>query len=359
MKLLILSRYDRLGASSRLRLMQYLPYLTETGFEVEVASFFDAAYLKAMYSGQPTGSGILRYFIQRLQQMRAARSADLIWVEKEALPWIPWPIERLFFPRQIPIVSDYDDAVFHRYDMHRRAAVRHLLGSKIDQVMRHSQIVFAGNNYLMEHALAAGAPRVEFVPTVVDIETYDYCPNIAPDKKPRIGWVGTPNTWAAFGKPMIAMLQNTITTHGAVFRAVGAGRPDRSVPGFEFPDWSEDREISLIQGMDIGIMPLPDTPWARGKCGYKLIQNMACGLPVVASPVGVNREIVEHGVNGFLAKSDTDWYEALSTLLADPELRRRMGAAGRAKVEAEYSIQVLGPKVARTLRGLVAKASQG
>jgi len=102
--------------------------------------------------------------------------------------------------------------------------------------------------------------------------------------------------------------------------------------------------------MDIGIMPLPDSPWARGKCGYKLIQYMACGLPVVASPVGVNRQIVEHGVNGFLAETDDEWREALATLVADPDLRRRMGAAGRKKVEADYSLQVYGPKVAAMLR---------
>jgi len=107
--------------------------------------------------------------------------------------------------------------------------------------------------------------------------------------------------------------------------------------------------------MDIGVMPMPDTPWTRGKCGYKLIQYMACGLPVVAAPVGVNAEIVEHGVNGFLASTDQEWREALSTLLANPELRRRMGAAGRKKVEEHYSLQVWGPRVAELLRSVIEK----
>ena len=102
--------------------------------------------------------------------------------------------------------------------------------------------------------------------------------------------------------------------------------------------------------MDIGIMPLTDTPWARGKCGYKLIQYMACGIPVIASPVGVNAELVEHGVNGFLASSDAEWAETLQTLLHDPDLRARMGEAGRRKVEREYSLQVWGPRVAHMLR---------
>ena len=115
-------------------------------------------------------------------------------------------------------------------------------------------------------------------------------------------------------------------------------------------DWSEDREVDLIQGMAIGIMPLDDSPWARGKCGYKLIQYMACGLPVVASPTGVNSEIVEHGVNGFLASSEDEWREALAKLLNSAELRRKMGDAGRLKVERQYSLQACAPKIAELLR---------
>jgi hypothetical protein len=118
------------------------------------------------------------------------------------------------------------------------------------------------------------------------------------------------------------------------------------------PDAYEETEVSAIQSMDIGVMPLTDTPWARGKCGYKLIQYMACGLPVIASPVGVNKDIVEHGVNGFLAETDKEWCSAIETLLSDSELRRRMGAAGRKKVEESYSLQVWGPRVAQMLRGV-------
>jgi glycosyltransferase involved in cell wall biosynthesis len=104
--------------------------------------------------------------------------------------------------------------------------------------------------------------------------------------------------------------------------------------------------------MDIGLMPLPDTPFNRGKCGYKLIQYMACGLPVIASPVGVNREIVEPGVNGFLAETEDEWRNALTTLAHDPELRRRMGEAGRLKVEKTFSLQVQGPRMAQILRSV-------
>jgi glycosyltransferase involved in cell wall biosynthesis len=114
--------------------------------------------------------------------------------------------------------------------------------------------------------------------------------------------------------------------------------------------WTEQTEVASIASFDIGIMPLLDAPFERGKCGYKLIQYMACGLPVVASPVGVNCQIVEHGVNGFLADTPEQWEQVLMTLLADAGLRQRMGAAGRRKVEQHYSIQVTGPKLAAMLK---------
>ncbi len=150
--------------------------------------------------------------------------------------------------------------------------------------------------------------------------------------------------------PMMPILASVSEAEGARIAAVGAGKAAPPHPLLDIQLWSEDTEVARRQDMDIGIMPLTDTPWARGKCGYKLIQYMACGLPVIASPVGVNAEIVEHGVNGFLATTEAEWREALVTLLRDPELRRKMGAEGRRKVEAQYSLQVWGPRVAMMLK---------
>ncbi len=342
----ILSRYSRLGASSRLRTMQYLPALAAAGMEVTVASFFDDAYLQQLYAGKRDPGRMPRYYLGRFAQCRAARDADVIWVEKEALPWLPWALERLALPRGVAIVSDYDDAVFHRYDQHRNPVVRALLGRKIDDVMAHSALVTAGNAYLADRALAAGAPRVEIVPTVVDAEAYQPRAAAHADGKVRIGWIGTPQTWGKYGAPHAGFFQDLAGRHNAMFRLVGARLEPATAGAFEYLPWTEASEIASIQGMDIGIMPLTDDPWEYGKCGYKLIQYMACGLPVVASPVGVNTEIVTHGVNGFLASTDAEWREALWALVANPDLRRRMGAAGRQRVVETYSIQAQGPRVA-------------
>ena len=345
---LVLTRYDRLGASSRLRTMQYLPALAAAGIAAEVRPFFDDAYVEALNAGQGPGRAVPGYYLRRWRDLRAARG-DLLWLEKEAFPWLPSWFERIALPRHLPLICDYDDAVFHRYDLHRSAVVRAMLGRKIDRLMRRAALVTAGNAYLAGRARAAGAARVEIVPTVVDAAAYDTAPLPPGDGRPRIGWIGSPGTWETYMQPLLPMLQDMAREHGALIRAVGTG-PGPETEQLERLPWAEETESRLIQSMDIGIMPLDDSPWARGKCGYKLIQYMACGLPVIASPVGVNREIVEDGVTGFLVTTDAEWRAALARLLADAGLRRRMGAEGRRRMEERYSLQVWGPRVAQMLR---------
>lgn len=350
MNILLLSRYTRLGASSRLRTMQYLPALNSAGLRVRVVPFFDDAYLHALYSGKPPGGFTLKYLFQRIRRLRPQPRPDLIWLEYEALPWIPWLLERNLLPRRVPLVSDYDDAVFHRYDNHRRGAIRAVLGKKIGRVMKASTLVFAGNDYLADYAERSGAEHIEIVPTVVDLDSYTIPGRGKQSGQPTIGWIGSPTTWNAYMLPVMPLLSDLAAGQKARIMAVGAVATRPAEPLLDILPWTEDSEVSRIQDMDIGVMPLTDTPWARGKCGYKLIQYMACGLPVVASPVGVSRQIVEHGVNGFLAATADEWRDALTALLRDPALRQKMGQAGRRKVQAQYSLQVWGPRVAELLR---------
>ena len=350
MRIAALPRYDRLGASSRLRLFQFGPELAKAGIQADMLPFLDDAYLHRLYSRQSTLLPSLRAYARQMTRARRLAQHHLLWIEKETLPWLPFRLERLALPRHVPIVTDYDDAVFHRYDLHRASVVRQVLGRKIDQVMAHSTLVMAGNAYLAERAHKAGAAWVEIVPTVVDMEQYRVRPETPPDRPARIGWIGTPSTWREYLVPMLPLLTELAERDGAGLLIVGAGQQQEQAGLVHHVPWTEATEVARIQEMDIGIMPLQDTPWARGKCGYKLIQYMACGLPVIASPVGVNRDIVIHGVNGFLAETEADWRDALTCLLADPNLRRQMGLAGREKVMAEFSLQVWGPQVAQMLR---------
>lgn len=355
----ILSRYARKGASSRVRTMLYMPFLERHGLRAELCPLFDDDYLERLYSGRPRTMPAIRSLWRRLSDLRrAGRDSDLLWIEKEVLPWLPWLVEKTLLPRGMPYAVDYDDAVFHRYDSHRNPLIRRIYGSKLDRLMAGAELVTAGNTYLADRARRAGARRVEVVPTVVDADAYQPGPGVARDA-PVIGWIGSPSTWAEYMRPILPQLLQSAGASGARLLAVGAGPTAENTPLLDLRNWSEETEVDLIRQMDIGIMPLTDSPWARGKCGYKLIQYMACGLPVVASPVGVNPQIVEHGVNGLLADTPADWSEALNRLVADPALRRRMGAAGRARVERDFSLQVWGPRLAGMLAAAAGDRGRG
>tara|TARA_B100001093_G_scaffold376453_1_gene361606 strand:- start:4517 stop:5050 length:534 start_codon:yes stop_codon:yes gene_type:complete len=173
MKIVVLSRYTRMGASSRLRMMQYIPKLKSDDFEIEVFPFFDDKHLKSQYGNSETSIlDILRYFIKRFKYLKLNPVPDLIWIEYEILPWLPWFIERLLLPKKVPIISDYDDAIFHRYDKHRFKIVRFFLGQKISNIMKKSKLVIAGNNYLADYAIKSGSSNIKIVPTVVDLDVY-------------------------------------------------------------------------------------------------------------------------------------------------------------------------------------------
>jgi glycosyltransferase involved in cell wall biosynthesis len=338
MKVLLLSRYGPLGASSRVRFLQYLPYFQSQGVEVTVKPLFSDAYLQALYNGGSRWWEVLKGYAGRILALLGARRFDVVIIEKELLPFMPAIAERLLGLIGVPYVVDYDDALFHRYDCHSNPWVRRLLGQKIDSVMRHAATVIAGNNYLAERAYRAGANRVEIIPTVVDTERYQPKQK-AVGEVPIVGWIGTPQT-SRYLKPLLPVFESLKNEMPVRFVAVGANPEDFEGAPVEAWPWSEDSEVESVQQFDIGIMPLVDSPWERGKCGYKLIQYMACGVPVVASPVGVNREIVVSDKNGLFADSAGEWDKALRTLLnVDSKVRKRMGGAGRARVEGWYSVQ--------------------
>jgi glycosyltransferase involved in cell wall biosynthesis len=227
-----------------------------------------------------------------------------------------------------------------------------MLRDKHPAGMRSAALVVAGNAILAERAEAAGAVQVAVVPTVIDLDRYPPPSERPPNAGvPRVCWVGQRST-ADFLKPHRELFATMGQAGQASFLAIGIDAGLLGLP-MESQSWTEAGEVAAISACDIGIMPLTDGPFERGKCGYKLIQYMACGLPVVASPVGANCEIVEHGVNGFLADTPEQWREALSALASDPQLRARMGAAGRKRVEERYSLQVTGPELARLLSSVI------
>ncbi len=353
-RVLCLTKYGRLGASSRLRTLQFLPWLEQQGLELTLAPLLSDNYVSNLYRGNTDWRALIQGYASRIRRLLVSRGFDVLWLEKEALPWVPEIIESLLTPSDIPLVVDYDDAIFHHYDRHRRHIVRRLLGHKIDCVMARAHTVMAGNPYLADRARAAGAHRIEIVPTVVDLARYDV--REAPCRHlPVIGWIGTPGTVRFLGLIEEA-LAHCVNEGLATVVAVGVNRPPLASVHVQPIAWSEETEVSEIQNFDIGVMPLPDEPFERGKCGYKLIQYMACGKPVVASPVGVNSEIVRDGTNGFLAADHRSWLEALTRLTSDGRLRRKMGQDGRVAVEERYCLNVAAPMVESILRRAAANS---
>ncbi|TWD86096.1 glycosyltransferase involved in cell wall biosynthesis [Variovorax beijingensis] len=348
MKILALTRYGRLGASSRLRTMQFLPLLKTAGMDGLISPLFGDAMLINKYKRRQYSAGaVLKAYGNRVAQLLHRHHFDLIWIEKEALPWTPALCERVLLSG-VPYVLDYDDAIFHKYDQHRSVWVRWLLGRRIDRLMADARLVIAGNDYLAQRARKAGARWVEVLPTVVDLERYAAKP---PNQRrvdiPYIVWIGSPSTvkyLAALEAPLAALAARSPFK----LRVIGGSLKMTGVD-VECVPWTEESEVQSIAECDIGVMPLNDSPWERGKCGYKLIQYMACGLPVVASPIGVNTKIVRDGVNGFLVTSADAWVGKLEQLLRDADLRRSMGREGRRSVEAEYCVQQAGPLLANLL----------
>jgi glycosyltransferase involved in cell wall biosynthesis len=349
-KLLVLTKYGRLGASSRVRFFQYLSSFQQVDFRITLQPLLSDDFLSARYQSGSYGLwSLLRAYVRRLCSLMSRKNFDLVWIEKESLPWVPLWFE-LSMLRGVPFVLDYDDAVFHNYDQHARAWVRRLFGYRLDGLMAQATLVMGGNNYLAQRASAAGACWVEVVPTVVDLERYTqpfkdrlFC------DVPRIVWIGSPTT-AAYLQLIREPLRVLAARKAFILRVIGGGAVDLPGVQVESVPWSEAAEVESISACQVGVMPLQDSLWERGKCGYKLIQYMACGLPVVASAVGVNPEIVRHGENGYLVTSPTEWLTALEKLLDDASLRKTMGAAGRGRVESDYCIQSTGPRVAHMLR---------
>lgn len=362
MNVLLLARYGNLGASSRLRSLQYLPLLRKAGIACTVQQLINDALLSKKYQkGSHALVGVVEIYAHRIRQMMGRRCFDLLWIEKEALPWFPSQIECCFL-RGVPYVLDYDDAVFHNYDLHDNKLVRFLLGRKIARVMQGAALVIVGNDYLASYARNAGARQVEVVPTVVDLERYPtFRQQIEPDNKIQefvVGWIGSPST-ARYLELLANPLANLSKTIPLRLRVIGGG--DVKLPGVKVENlsWHEDKEASMLKACDVGVMPLTDDPWERGKCGYKLIQYMACEKPVVASPVGFNMKIVQEGVNGFLANTDEDWIHALKMLLSNAKMRQQIGKNGRKLVERDFSLQYMGSRLIELLKETVKNDLRG
>lgn len=345
LRILALTKYGDAAASTRQRFLLYRPALEKAGFELAVSPLLSNQHVRGLASGHRANpASVALSYARRLGVLiTQAHDATVLWVHCELFPYLPGVFERLAFRPGRPVVFDYDDAIFHMYDS------LPLLRSKLRPLIAGSAAVSAGNEYLADYARRLNG-NVHVVPTVVDTDCY------VPEQgrqsgAPVIGWIGSPSTWP-YVRQILPIVEELCRGGRARFLVIGAGKQAEAdrFPGMELREWTERSEVADVQSMDIGIMPLSDDRWARGKSGYKLVQYMACGLPVIASPVGVNTEMVGEGLNGFLASTADQWRHALYRLTEDSDLRSRMGMEGRKVAISDYSLAAHAPRIVGIMR---------
>lgn len=342
-KIILFTRYSEKGASSRVRSYQYLPYLKNRGVSVIIVPLLGDNYLKAIYSGKriPYVS-VAKCFLKRINHLINVRKFDLVWVEKEIFPWLPSIAESYLNVIRVPYIVDYDDAIFHKYDSNKSLLIRIVLKGKIESVMKRATVVIVGNEYLANRARTTGAKSVKLIPSVVNVQHYNGTDNSRVDYF-TIGYICTPKT-VNYLSIVISSLKKLNSIYNNIrLLLIGSGPYKANNIETVVREWSMETEADYIHEFDVGIMPLPDEQWERGKCGYKLIQYMACGKPVIASPVGINKKIVENGVNGFLVSSEFEWTNAFEALIRNQDLAKRMGYAGLKKVQGWYSLEITAP----------------
>jgi glycosyltransferase involved in cell wall biosynthesis len=355
-RVLVLSPFPEEAAGTRFRIMHYVSYLEANGFDVTVDAFFTASFFRFLYQKRHYLQKALRFgglVLRRLAAVTRAGRYDLIFIYREAFPVGPPFVERYLAWRGSAIVLDFDDAIYlsNTSEANRFAASLKYV-QKASTLVRLSTRVIVGNEYLARYARLHNA-AVTIIPTCVDTTRFVPQSGRRPAGPLIVGWIGSPTT-TPYLEGLSGVLRAARAQRPFVLRVSGAAGP-LAFDGVEIREdqWSLDREVELFNTCDIGVYPLTDDEWARGKCGFKAIQFMACGVPVIASPVGVNKDIIQDGVNGFLPATPDEWVQKLGRLLAEPELRARFAEAGRRTVEERYSLRVHAPRFAETLRAAV------
>ncbi|MCS5704707.1 glycosyltransferase family 4 protein [Synechococcus sp. FGCU-3] len=353
LRVLGLSLYGPQAASHRVRFSQFQTGLAAHGIQLEIQSLLDDAYLQRRFAGgRPSLLALLFAYGRRLRLLWRAKRFDLVIVYGELLPL--WPGWLELWLLQVPFLYDCDDAFHLKYRQGRLRWLELLLWAKVDRMMANAAAITAGNNALAAHGRRFNA-NVTLLPSVVDTEHYRPASSqsAAPADHPfTVGWIGSPST-APYLQQLVAPLERLALERPVRLLVVGGSAP--AIAGVEVIEhpWSLEQEVPLIQQFHVGVMPLPDTPWTRGKCAYKLIQCMACGIPVIASPVGANVDAVPPSC-GLLADGSAQWLAAFRQLAADAELRELMGAAARRWVEERYSLRSALPVLLSVIRAALA-----
>ena len=338
MKILFLLRYASNGGSSRYRFIQFFDYFKEQKVDISAQSFFNEEYLIKKYSGGKMsvfylfGRYLLRFF-----QIFKIKQFDLIVVEGEIFPNLPIIFEKIFYLFNKNWIADYDDAVYVPYQN------KLFLKNKISGIIKLSKSVIVANENLYNYAKKYNK-NVYLIPDALDAKKYLLKSDYSDYGKIIIGWTGNQTTMK-FLHVISDCLREVSKEKSIILRCIGINNFKIIGVDVENIKWEESKEPSIIRDFDIGIMPLTDDSFSRGKSGLKIIQYFAAGVPVVASPVGWNKNIIKNGENGFLADSESEWLKYFRMLIKDSELRKRIGMAGRKTFEEKFTLEKNAPKL--------------
>lgn len=339
----------------RFRFEQWLPHLRAEGIEVDILPFADQSLVALMgRPGRLAGKlfGMAKGYARRLRHCGTLYRYDAVLIYRAACIAGPALFERLipFFPR--PVLFDFDDAIWMRHT----AAANKRFGwlkfpGKTAAICRLSDHVVVGNAYLADYARTHNS-NVTVIPSSVDTDTFRPAPRRHLRGPVVIGWTGS-STSQTYLEAFAPVLRSVAAIPNVELRVHSDRRPD--LPGMKavWRPWSPDTEAEELAAFDIGLMPMPDDPWARGKCAMKALLYMAMGIPAVCSAVGTNLEVIRDGVTGLLPRSDADWVEGLRRLVEDPSLRHRLGVSARRTVEERFSANVCARSFAAVLRRVV------
>ena len=328
--------------SQRFRFEQYFDFLKEKGFECHLSYIISKKDDKILYRNGYYFSK-LRIFIssilKRHRHLRKAKNYDYIFIQREAFMTGSTYFERKLSELNIPLIYDFDDAIWLEDESSHHGLLSKLRNPrKTKDIIELADIVIVGNEYLADFASQLN-DNVLIIPTTIDTNWYK--PSVKSTTEPIIiGWTGSFSTIKHYNEIIPVLLKIKSKYKERIeFSVIGDPSFSHNKLGIQGKKWEAESEVEDLEGIDIGIMPLPDNDWTRGKCGAKGLQYMGLAIPAIMSSVGVNKDIIQDGVNGFLADTDEEWFNKLCQLIESDELRSKLGAAGRETVVSLYSIE--------------------
>jgi glycosyltransferase involved in cell wall biosynthesis len=355
--LFIVSHRKERSPGQRFRFEQYLPFLEENGFECHFSNLLNEQDDKVLY-GRNNYPGKAAVFLKalriRTKDMLRKNNYDIIFIYREALMTGSLFFEKAFAKSRAKIIFDFDDAIWLPTVSDTNKALSFLKNaSKTGDIIKLSHLVFAGNEYLAGYARSFNS-QVVIVPTTIEMKLYGRVCKGVTEGPVCIGWSGSFSTIQHFSYAIPALKAIREKYGSRVrFKIIGDARYYCAELETKGIGWNARTEVEDLAEIDIGIMPLPDDEWTKGKCGLKGLQYMAIGIPTLMSPVGVNTEIIQHGVNGYLPATTDAWVQYLSLLIDNKELRRQIGEEGRKTVVEKYSVDVWKEKYLEHFNGLI------